>query len=185
MSFDSAFIKTVGLEGGYQCNPNDKGNWTGGQIGVGELKGTKYGISAASYPNEDIKNLTQLRAKEIYFQDFWMPLNLDQVKNQYIQEEIFDTAVNTSSPKHPITAGKIVQRAINFLEIGKPLEEDGIIGPYTVAYVNKWCHKDPVALFKCLNGYQFIYYEAIATSGVLEQFAWGWMKRIQEYRSEA
>lgn len=30
---------------------NDPGNWTGGEIGKGECKGTNYGISAASYPD--------------------------------------------------------------------------------------------------------------------------------------
>ena len=50
---------TLNVEGGYQCDPDDKGNWTGGNVGVGLLKGTKYGISAASFSNVDIKNLTK------------------------------------------------------------------------------------------------------------------------------
>lgn len=37
---------------------NDKGNWTGGRVGVGQLKGTKYGISAAAYLHLGIKSLT-------------------------------------------------------------------------------------------------------------------------------
>ena len=44
-------------EGGFTNDPNDRGNWTSGKIGVGELKGTKYGISAMAYPLEDIKNI--------------------------------------------------------------------------------------------------------------------------------
>jgi hypothetical protein len=47
MGFDRAFEETIGLEGGFSRNPDDNGNWTGGRRGLGELKGTKYGISAA------------------------------------------------------------------------------------------------------------------------------------------
>jgi hypothetical protein len=32
----------------------DPGNWTGGAIGKGELRGTKWGISAQTYPQIDI-----------------------------------------------------------------------------------------------------------------------------------
>jgi len=60
-------------EGGFQNNPRDPGNWTGGKPGVGELKGTKYGISAASYPHLDIADLTWEQASDIYRGDYWEP----------------------------------------------------------------------------------------------------------------
>jgi lysozyme family protein len=65
-------------EGGYQNVANDAGNWTGGAVGVGENKGTKYGISAASYPNLDIINLTQEQANEIYRRDYWQASGADK-----------------------------------------------------------------------------------------------------------
>jgi lysozyme family protein len=46
MTFDDAFKGLILIEKGYQDDPNDRGNWTSGVIGIGELKGTKYGISA-------------------------------------------------------------------------------------------------------------------------------------------
>jgi hypothetical protein len=58
-------------EGGYQNVQNDAGNWTGCAVGKGELKGTKYGISACSYPQLDIQNLTMAEADAIYFRDYW------------------------------------------------------------------------------------------------------------------
>ena len=61
MDFDSAFTKLLGHEGGYVCHKDDPG---------GE---TCWGISKRSYPHEDIKNLTQERAKQIYKRDFWGP----------------------------------------------------------------------------------------------------------------
>ncbi len=178
MSFESALKKTVLLEGGFSNHPADPGNWTGGKVGRGLLKGTKYGISAARYPHLDIENLTLEQAKEIYRRDYWDRLRLSEIENERIQEEIFDTAVNMGTHR----AARIVQRAVNFLEQGSPLVEDGIIGPATLAKVNFWCRRNPEALFRALNGYQFIEYTEIAREGSgYEIFAPGWMKRIQDY----
>lgn len=70
-NFDHCFAFTVGSEGGYTSDSADKGNWTGGAVGAGVLKGTKYGISAAEYPTLDIANLTQADAETIYRKDYW------------------------------------------------------------------------------------------------------------------
>lgn len=60
-------------EGGFQDHEADNGNWTGGKRGVGELKGTNFGISAASFPNLDIRAITVETAKAIYRQHYWFP----------------------------------------------------------------------------------------------------------------
>lgn len=69
------FLRSVAFvlseEGGMSRDPNDNGNWTGGKIGVGELRGTKYGISAASHPEVDIANLTTQGAIEVYRYQYW------------------------------------------------------------------------------------------------------------------
>lgn len=70
-AFDAAFALTVGEEGGFSQDPRDGGNWTGGAPGKGSLRGTKYGISAASYPTLHIDALTLADAKAIYRRDFW------------------------------------------------------------------------------------------------------------------
>ena len=49
-------------EGGYQRNPNDRANWTGGQVGVGTLVGTNGGITALDMPGADIEHLTTVFA---------------------------------------------------------------------------------------------------------------------------
>lgn len=84
----------VGLaEGGYSDDENDNGNWTGGKKGVGELKGTKYGISAASYQDLDIKNLTKEQADNIYKKDYWDTINGDKLPWP-LALVAFDHAVN-------------------------------------------------------------------------------------------
>jgi len=70
ISFEEAFRRLIGHEGGYSKDKRDPGNWTGGKVGgVGILKGTKFGLAANTY-NLDIKNITLAQAKEIYQRDW-------------------------------------------------------------------------------------------------------------------
>lgn len=77
----SAIDRVIGREGGYVNDPADRG---------GE---TKFGISKRSYPNLDIKNLTQMDAAAIYKRDYWDAINADQLPEN-IREMAFDAAVN-------------------------------------------------------------------------------------------
>jgi hypothetical protein len=79
-------------EGEYQNNPADIGNWTGCAVGQGVNKGTKYGISACSYPNLDIVNLTREQAREIYRRDYWVKSGADKLAWPLCLL-VFDTAV--------------------------------------------------------------------------------------------
>jgi hypothetical protein len=72
-NFEKAITFVLKHEGQLSLDKNDRGNWTGGEVGVGELRGTKYGISAASYKHLDIRNLTVEDAKELYRKDYWLP----------------------------------------------------------------------------------------------------------------
>lgn len=118
--FDKALAILFGEEGGYGADPKDPGNWTGGKPGVGELKGTKFGISAKSYPNLDIKNLTKDQAKSIYKPDFWDKVRGDQVPWPLCLF-MFDSAVNQG----PKTAIMILQKSLD-------LPQDGIFGVQTL-----------------------------------------------------
>lgn len=93
--FERIVEKVISFEGGLSTDRNDPGNWTGGNVGEGEFKGTKWGISAASYPDLDIESLTPERAKEIYYLDYWMKSACDHLgfSLAFIH---FDTAVNMS-----------------------------------------------------------------------------------------
>lgn len=183
--FLQAFKDIIGLEGGYGADPDDKGNWTGGEIGKGELKGTKYGLSAARYPSLDIKSLTLQDAEAIYFMDWWAPLKLDDITDEQIAFELFDTSVNCGAAP----AIRIAQRALRFL--GEHIDPDGKMGPDTLGKINKWCIKDAMSLHKTLNGYQFMKYAAIVEAALQdpknpsEKYGHGWLKRIQYYRRAA
>lgn len=92
-NFDFAFAIVVKIEGGFSDDPTDRGNWTGGAPGRGSLKGTKYGLSAAVYPREDIVNLTPERVKAIFKEDYWDRHECDKVEWGKALT-IFDTSVN-------------------------------------------------------------------------------------------
>lgn len=75
-------------EGGLSLDPNDSGNWYNGQ-----LIGTKYGISAASWADQyDIPNLTLEQAQAIYRQHYWQASGADKLPWPACLL-VFDTAV--------------------------------------------------------------------------------------------
>ncbi len=114
--FNTAFDRLFDNEGGFQNDPRDPGNWTGGKVNKGRLLGTKYGISAQTYPFLDIPNITREDAKSIYKQDWWDELNM-QAYPPSLTYQLFDAAVN-----HGIyNANKLLQYAVS-------AKADGIIG---------------------------------------------------------
>lgn len=132
MDFDKAFELLIGHEGGFQCSPKDRGNYTPD----GRLVGTKYGISARSYPNENIAGMTLERAKAIYLADFWRVAGCEAVPD-VLRFPLFDFAVNSG----PRTAAKALQRSAG-------AAADGAIGPKTQAAI---AAMHPLELFILLD----------------------------------
>jgi lysozyme family protein len=123
MTFDEAFDELLDArhEGRtLSIDPNDRGNWTGGQVDLGRLVGSKFGVSAAAHPTEDIVGLTEDRAKAIYLRDYWGPAGCDAVPDA-IRFELFDMAVNSGVGN----AVKTLQRAVGETP-------DGVLGPLTL-----------------------------------------------------
>lgn len=124
-NFKKAFELTVGHEGGYGNDKRDRGNWTTGVIGEGELKGTKYGVSAMSYPDLDIENLTLEQAEKIYTRDYWDKLSANQLPDG-VDVFLFDYAVNSGVARSAISLQRMVGAA-----------DDGHIGPQTLKLVEE------------------------------------------------
>lgn len=158
--FDLAFERLIGHEGKFTDNRADRGNWTSGRVGAGELKGTKYGISAMSYPDLDIKNLTLDQAKEIYRRDFWLRAGADQYDGA-IGYQVFDAAVN-----HGIeNAVRLLQRAVR-------VADDGDVGPMTLKAVKAMSVTDVLMRF---NAQRIMFYTRLST---WPEFGKGWMSRV-------
>jgi hypothetical protein len=84
---------TGGWEGGFQNLSWDPGNWTGCDVGKGDLIGTNFGVSACSYPKLDIKNLTREQADEIFYRNYWLKTGCDKLPFP-MNLIVYDTAVN-------------------------------------------------------------------------------------------
>lgn len=160
MNFDQAFEKTIGHEGGYTTNSKDAGNWTGGKVGVGVNKGTKYGIAANTYPNEDIKNLTLARAKQLYKRDYWDKAKCDELPNG-LRFHVFDVSVNSG-----------VSRGVKTLQQAVGVSADGIIGNQTLNAVRS---KNPADTLITFYGFRIAFYTSLSSFAT---FGKGWMNRV-------
>ena len=159
-AFDRCFAITVGHEGGQlDLNPNDSGNWTGGSVGYGELRGSKFGISAAAYPSLKISDLTLEQAKNLYFQDYWTPVSGDALPLP-LAVLVFDAAVNNG-----------IHRATIWLQVALDVGADGLIGPVTLAAAhNRGVDACPAFLA------QRIYF--MAGLPAWHDFGLGWSRRL-------
>jgi lysozyme family protein len=154
--FDGAFDLLMLNEGGYVCDKDDAG---------GE---TKYGISKASYPNEDICSLTLDRAKEIYKRDFWDRCKCDQLPD-CLSIAVFDFAVNSGVK----TATKKLQKALG-------VKQDGVIGNETIGAANRL---NPRQVLDNYINYRLEYIaEIIRKKPKQKKFERGWSNRINRVK---
>ena len=160
MTFDEAFARLIGFEAGFSDLNSDSGNWTGGRVGVGELKGTKYGIAANTYPDVDIKNLTLDQAKAIYHRDWWLKIGADDI-DPAIVFQMWDFAVNAGMG----TAKRALQRAVR-------VTDDGMIGPRTLAAIKAMTVTDVLMRF---NAQRLRFYTSLST---WDKFGKGWTNRV-------
>lgn len=123
--FDRIFDLLLGHEGGFQQDKNDRGNWTGGVVGAGVLRGTKYGISAAAYPDLDIERLTVEQVKAIYEKDYYRATRCQDLAPP-LALLMFDAAVNNGQGN-----------AIRFLQRAVDVADDGRMGPVTMAAIGR------------------------------------------------
>lgn len=160
MEFEESFKRLIDIEKGFTGDPRDSGNWTGGKVGSGHLRGTKYGISAASYPTLDIASLTVEQAINIYRRDFWDKLRLDELQPG-VRFDLFDMAVNSGLTG----AAKILQRAVGVVD-------DGVIGPKTIAAARALTSDK---LDKRLNGYRLRH---LCGCSAWPAYGRGWVERV-------
>ncbi len=172
--FNLAINTILSHEGGYTNDPKDTGNWTGGRIQSGLLKGTKFGISAASYPSLDIRSLTMEDAILIYKRDWWDKYKYGIINAQDVSTRVFDMAVNMGAK----AAHKIIQNCVNNLvPFVRQLVMDGILGPASFNEINSI---PSCTLMVAIRLHQAAYYEAIvARDPSKARFLKGWLIRAQ------
>lgn len=180
--FKSAYAITMAHEGGYANNPND----TGGETwkGIARKKHPDWpGWEIVDQYKHDIPmNLNsapglQPLVESFYKAKFWDFLKLDQINNQKIANELFDTAVNMGQG----VAALFLQRSLNVSNRnGKDypdLQIDGNIGPVTINAVNN--HPRPEQVLKLLNTLQGAKYIGICEANPSQEiFLNSWLSRV-------
>jgi len=155
MEFNEIIEKVLEHEGGYVNDKDDLG---------GE---TKYGITKRFYPHLDIKNLTREQAKEIYYQDYWVPSKAKSLPKE-LRYPYFDCVVNTGQRR----AVKILQQACNNKNTFE-IKEDGLIGAATISA----CKRLEADRF---ISYRILFYSLlISENPTQEKFWYGWYKRAK------
>lgn len=155
-------------EGGYQANPRDPGNWTGGRAGVGVLVGTNMGISApvlAGWRHQqvvlaaDMQDLSRAEATAIAGALFGNPLRVEQLPAG-VDLMAFELAWGSGLYFGATTLQRAVGAAV-----------DGFVGPETVALAQA---ADPRTVIAAMDAASRVKYRAQAT---FPEFGDGWMAR--------
>lgn len=182
--FNIAYQLTSNVEGGYSNDPNDNGNWTGGEKGEGFLVGTNWGVTAPEYavylkrvPTVgDMKDIPKSTALKILKTNYWDSLNIDFINDQRMGNELYDTGINMGVR----TAGKFLQRVLN-VSIKTDLTVDGIVGSKTIGAFNSLNNSDKYMvwkLFNCLQGERYI--SICEANPTQERFLRSWASRVFE-----
>lgn len=148
----------AGIEAGYSVDPADPGNWTGGAPNVGTLAGTKYGISAKTYPDVDIANLTLDQAQAIRRRDYWDKHRCGEMPWPWALG-VYDGEINQGS------VIELAQMAMRLNQV------DGIVGDGTLAAMRN-AAPDLFDEFMALRGMRY------ARLALFERDGKGWLTRL-------
>ena len=131
---------------------------------------TNFGIATLFYPDLDIKNLNREQAIEIYFDDYWLPMNLTGIYDENLVLQIFDFGVNSRSKRYGFNSAlKAIQRIVD-------VEQDGKLGPITKDAINNYVG-DIVYLY--INERKKYYFDLARRKPKLQVFLNGWIHRAE------
>ena len=167
-SFDLAIPITLAHEGGFFHNPT-----TGEVVNRGITLATlrSLGVLHTSGPPTTadiafVRGLTLDEVEQIYREQYWDKLSLDQIKDQEVAAKVFDLAVNMGV----VTAARILQQAV-----GVPV--DGIVGPHTIGAANA---ANPLILLSDIRTVASARYQQIAAANpALAEDLPGWLSRLE------
>lgn len=177
-NFDPVYEITAKWEGGYQSNPSDKANYNS----LGQLVGTKYGISAVSYEGwigrpptvEDMKAITPAISKEIFKKKYWDNISGDAIKSQDVAEIIFGTFIGNI-----VKTNQAVKQALS--DVGRPVES--VKNPYSKEVITQINRANPKELFYAIKNAQMqLIIEPMRVSS--SPFYAGWNRKVSSFEYE-
>lgn len=182
-AFDKALKHTLGIEGGYSDDRRDSGGKT--QYGITEAKARAFGYRGT------MRDLPLTLAIQIYREDFWDIIRLDQVAelSEPVALEMFDTGVNCGIGV-PV---RFLQRLLNVFnreQIDYPdIVVDGVMGRNTLAalraFLNRRGKLGSQVLVEALNSLQGAFYTDLAERRSKDEaFMFGWFANRVLKRAE-
>lgn len=187
-NFDEALTKTLRFEGGYSYDLQDRGGETYKGIsrryypdwpGWGIIDRLKDDSGKPIAPEAD--TTLEQSVKFFYEAEYWERICGDELLDQGIAEEVFDTSVLMGRGR----AAEFLQRSLNALNKNRTLyidlNVDKYIGPKTIGCLQAYLeHRPPIFLLTVMNCLQGEYLlERMAKSPEQEKWAYGWLKRVQ------
>ena len=179
-AFNKAHKFTAIWEGGVSDHPNDRGGVTAFGASIEFVKGIASTASGKNFlqaqsiklpiTRATILSLTKEQAAAMFKREFWDKLGLDRLP--YRQALLlYDAAVNHGPKKAVVLSQRGCNKLVTY---GVRLEEDGIIGPKTLAALKA----DTDALVKAIIQARREYYAAIVENKPDQQvFYKGWLNR--------
>ena len=184
--FDRATLKVLQHEGvefgpdgrpvsgrtGYVNHPDDPGGET--NYGITRKIALENGYAG------HMRDIPYPKILDIYRRKYWDDLRGDEVPDQEIAEELFDTGVNCGMP----TVKRFLQRTLNVLNVkGTKYPDvvvDGVIGPRTIEALNRALTVAPwyrLCILRALDSLQCVrYIELAERNKKFESFVPGWLR---------
>lgn len=154
MNFDQSFDQLIGFEGGYSNDSSDPGGET--MWGVTRRVALQEGYQGS------MRQLPRETAKAIYLKRYWTPIHADQAP-EAARYALFDSSVNAG-----------VTQTARWIERALGVGEDGVLGPITLAAMQK---ADGVRLAAVVLGLQLDFKTSLPTWG---GYGRGWARRIAD-----
>lgn len=162
MTDDDIIKDVLRREGGYVNRPEDRGGPTNFGVTLATLRQAR---GKAKLTAEDVKALTLGEAIDIYRRLYLQPFS--GVESVWLRAQLFDYAVQHGTR----TAILALQRAVG-------VNDDGVIGPRTLAAVNAAPWRKVAGLL--IEARLAIYGSLLRRHPVQAIFAPGWMRRMGE-----
>jgi lysozyme family protein len=152
VEFEQVVTAIMKAEGGYVDDAKDPGG------------ATKWGISKKSFPDINIKTLTEEQARSLYFTHYWVPGKCGLLSER-IRLIYFDMCVHQGIASAVTTLQKALSSA------GYAVEIDGIIGTETIS-ASIHLEQDRLRSYRVLR-----LANIVTNNPAMEKYWYGWYKR--------
>lgn len=160
--------KTLELEGGYVDHKSDLGGES--NMGITIAVARRFGYKG------EMKDIPYEVVMEIYYNNYWKSLKLDQLDDEKLAFLVYDAGVNNGIG----TSTKMLQEACNWAYKKDILKIDGKIGNNTIKALNKFEDKKRIrVLFEMLKIERYVKITRARKDNV--SFIYGWSKRCVVY----